>query len=110
MLLLQIGRTANEKKNNFTRSEKRFEKELGNHETLAVIKLVVIKLQEFMVVHYAGPVTYDASNFLEKNNDSLFGNLSQTMSNSANKIVKVCFRKVITENSIQREFIDLIIT
>lgn len=47
------------------------------------------ELKEFVVVHFAGAVTYDASNFLEKNNDSLFGNLKQIMSDSTNEIIKV---------------------
>lgn len=51
--------------------------------------LLKMNFKEFIVVHFAGPVTYDVSEFLEKNNDSLYANLSHMMSNSTNEIVKV---------------------
>lgn len=54
------------------------------------------EFKEFIVVHFAGPVKYDASEFLEKNNDSLYANLSHMMSNSTNEIVKVSLRDVIS--------------
>jgi len=42
-----------------------------------------------VIKRYAGPVTYDASNFLEKNNDSLFGNMSQIKNKGAAFIYSV---------------------
>lgn len=57
------------------------------------------EFKEFVVVHFAGPVTYDASEFLEKNNDSLYANLSHMMSNSTNKIVKVSPRRAVPDRA-----------
>ncbi|XP_025411842.1 myosin-IB [Sipha flava] len=62
------------------------------------IKKTIISPAEFLIVHFAGAVKYDASSFLEKNNDSLFGNLSQIMSNSTNIIIKSCFSDCLTPN------------
>jgi len=39
----------------------------------------VIGLQEFSLVHYAGPVTYDVNGFLDKNSDLLFRDLKQVL-------------------------------
>ena len=33
--------------------------------------------QEFCLVHYAGPVTYDVNGFLDKNSDLLYRDLKQ---------------------------------
>jgi myosin-1 len=52
-----------------------------------------IKLQEFRLIHYAGAVTYNVRGFLEKNNDLLFRDLKETMSNSSNNIVQSVFSK-----------------
>ncbi|KAL5243514.1 hypothetical protein ACI65C_010924 [Semiaphis heraclei] len=62
------------------------------------LKRTKIAPTEFVIKHYAGAVTYDASSFLEKNNDSLFGNLSQIMSNSTNTIIKTIFSDCQTPN------------
>ncbi|XP_053130896.1 unconventional myosin-Ic isoform X1 [Hemicordylus capensis] len=47
--------------------------------------------EEFRLSHYAGEVTYSVAGFLDKNNDLLFRNLKETMSNSENPIVNQCF-------------------
>lgn len=59
-----------------------------------------------MIKHFAGAVTYDASSFLEKNNDSLFGNLSQVMSSSTNPIIKVIHNLYTFEYISYPEFLD----
>ncbi|RZC40033.1 Myosin head domain containing protein, partial [Asbolus verrucosus] len=48
---------------------------------------------EFRLIHYAGAVTYNIKGFLEKNNDLLFRDLRETMSNSSNSIIKSNFPK-----------------
>ncbi|XP_027849458.2 unconventional myosin IC [Aphis gossypii] len=63
-----------------------------------LIKKTIILPTEFIIKHFAGAVTYDASNFLEKNNDFLFGNLSQIMSHSTNAIIKSIFSDCQTPN------------
>ncbi|XP_003247139.1 unconventional myosin IC [Acyrthosiphon pisum] len=61
-------------------------------------KRTIILPTEFVIKHFAGTVTYNASSFLEKNNDSLFGNLSQIMSSSTNEIIKTIFSDCQTPN------------
>ncbi|XP_050424752.1 unconventional myosin IC [Adelges cooleyi] len=61
-------------------------------------KKKAISPMEFEIVHFAGTVRYDASEFLEKNNDPLFGDLSQVMSKSTNEIVKTIFSDCKTPN------------
>lgn len=46
---------------------------------------------EFRLIHYAGDVTYNVSGFLDKNNDLLFRDLKETMSQAENSIVRTCF-------------------
>ncbi|KAF7994644.1 hypothetical protein HCN44_004116 [Aphidius gifuensis] len=46
---------------------------------------------EFMLVHYAGDVTYNVIGFLEKNNDLLFRDLREIMSNTKNSITHAIF-------------------
>lgn len=46
---------------------------------------------EFRLVHYAGDVTYHVQGFLDKNNDLLFRDLKETMSECTNGIIKACF-------------------
>ncbi|XP_012269556.2 unconventional myosin IC [Athalia rosae] len=46
---------------------------------------------EFRLVHYAGEVTYNVNGFLEKNNDLLFRDLREVMSNTSNPITKTVF-------------------
>lgn len=44
-----------------------------------------------MLVHYAGDVTYNVIGFLEKNNDLLFRDLREIMSNTKNSITHAIF-------------------
>jgi len=50
---------------------------------------IILMLQEFRLVHYAGDVTYNVRGFLEKNNDLLFRDLREVMSHTTNSITKV---------------------
>jgi len=45
------------------------------------------------LVHYAGDVTYNINGFLEKNNDLLFRDLKEAMSDSSSEIMKGLFPK-----------------
>ncbi|KAF6200600.1 hypothetical protein GE061_005043 [Apolygus lucorum] len=49
--------------------------------------------EEFVLVHYAGEVTYDVNGFLDKNNDLLFRDLREMMSSTTNTIARVLFPK-----------------
>ncbi|XP_077299658.1 unconventional myosin 61F isoform X2 [Arctopsyche grandis] len=53
---------------------------------------------EFCLVHYAGDVTYNVTGFLEKNNDLLFRDLREVMSQSTNSIVAKCFSNTEWQN------------
>jgi myosin-1 len=74
-------------------------KNLNYHDHFISHKKADIKLQkimgrdEFRLIHYAGAVTYNVRGFLEKNNDLLFRDLKETMSNSSNNIVQSVFSK-----------------
>lgn len=46
---------------------------------------------EFRLIHYAGVVTYNIKNFMEKNNDLLFRDLKETMCHSRSNILKSVF-------------------
>lgn len=46
---------------------------------------------EFQLIHYAGDVTYNTNGFLDKNNDLLFRDLKEVMSQSGNSIIRECF-------------------
>ncbi|KAK2710802.1 hypothetical protein QYM36_012099, partial [Artemia franciscana] len=52
-----------------------------------------IDRDEFRVLHYAGEVTYNVNGFLDKNNDLLFRDLKEAMSNAKNIIAKETFTK-----------------
>lgn len=54
---------------------------------------MLFDFQEFRLVHYAGEVTYNVKTFLEKNNDLLFRDLREVMSNTTNSITKVEYQK-----------------
>eukprot|EP00030_Apusomonadida_sp_AF-17_P005954 a676848_41.p1 GENE.a676848_41~~a676848_41.p1 ORF type:complete len:1040 (+),score=538.78 a676848_41:39-3122(+) len=47
---------------------------------------------DFRIQHYAGPVVYDASGFLDKNRDTLFVDLVHTMLASRHQLVQFVFR------------------
>ena len=48
---------------------------------------------EFRLIHYAGEVTYKVKGFLDKNNDLLFRDLKEAMSETSNTILSKCFPK-----------------
>lgn len=50
-----------------------------------------LQRDEFRLVHYAGDVTYRVEGFLDKNNDLLFRDLKEVMSNSENIIMSKTF-------------------
>nr|CAI5819201.1 unnamed protein product [Callosobruchus analis] len=50
-----------------------------------------MKRDEFKVIHYAGAVTYNVRGFMEKNNDLLFRDLREAMTNSKNSIIHSVF-------------------
>lgn len=43
------------------------------------------------MIHYAGEVTYNVAGFIEKNNDLLFRDLREVMSQSTNSIISSTF-------------------
>jgi len=52
-----------------------------------------IGYDEFRLMHYAGDVTYKSKGFLEKNNDLLYRNIKEHLSNSSNEIISTVFTK-----------------
>lgn len=50
-----------------------------------------VGINEFTLRHYAGDVKYNVDGFLDKNNDLLFRDLKESMSESSNGIVKLLF-------------------
>ncbi|XP_053376054.1 unconventional myosin-Ic-like isoform X2 [Mercenaria mercenaria] len=52
-----------------------------------------IQRDEFRLLHYAGDVTYNVKGFLDKNNDLLFRDLKEAMSETTNLITRECFPK-----------------
>ena len=57
---------------------------------------------QFGVVHFAGPVTYDADHFVERNTDSLPSLLASTMSKARNKIIRAAFQEISNESIARR--------
>ncbi|CAF1217575.1 unnamed protein product [Rotaria magnacalcarata] len=45
----------------------------------------------FGIQHFAGPVSYDCRNFLEKNRDTFSNDLKQVLSRSTNRLIKTIF-------------------
>ncbi|KAL5292703.1 MYO1H family protein [Megaselia abdita] len=54
----------------------------------------VMGRDEFRLSHYAGDVTYSIVGFLDKNNDLLFRDLKETMSQTKNGIIRSCFPEI----------------
>ncbi|XP_013416504.1 unconventional myosin-Ic [Lingula anatina] len=52
-----------------------------------------LKQDEFRILHYAGDVTYKLRGFMDKNNDLLFRNLKEVISESKNRVSSDCFPK-----------------
>ena len=83
-----------------TGSNKAFVEELyrrNNSITSPLIKKKLYRKHEFGIKHYAGHVTYDATNFIEKNQD--------TLPKDVEKRVKLCGNKLIREILIKREVV-----
>ena len=53
--------------------------------------------QQFIVVHYAGSVTYDIEGFVEKNKDTVSGLITETLANSKHSIVSSIYKPIYTE-------------
>lgn len=62
-----------------------------SHEKADVKLQKIMSRDEFRLIHYAGAVTYNIKTFLEKNNDLLFRDLRETMTNSTNNIIQAVF-------------------
>ncbi|CAH0548019.1 unnamed protein product [Brassicogethes aeneus] len=77
----------------------KFNTYLSGHNHYISHKKASIKVQktmgrdEFLIIHYAGHVTYNVKTFIEKNNDLLFRDLKEAMSNSSNSILNTVFTK-----------------
>jgi len=55
--------------------------------TAIIIIMYVCVCQEFCLVHYAGPVTYDVNGFLDKNSDLLFRDLKQVFTVNCSYVI-----------------------
>ncbi|KAJ8304543.1 hypothetical protein KUTeg_018126 [Tegillarca granosa] len=60
------------------------------------VKSQQTKSTKFTINHYAGKVTYDAENWLEKNRDTLPHGVMEMLQCSSNDLVKLIFRGQIT--------------
>ncbi|XP_065319016.1 unconventional myosin-Ic-like [Gordionus sp. m RMFG-2023] len=49
---------------------------------------------DFSITHYAGPVTYNITNFLEKNKDLLYRNMKKVLIETKHSILSKCFTEV----------------
>jgi myosin heavy subunit len=54
----------------------------------------------FTINHYAGKVTYNAENFLEKNRDSLPYRVAELLRNSSNEILSEIFTTITMTNQL----------
>ncbi|XP_017482832.1 PREDICTED: unconventional myosin-Id-like [Rhagoletis zephyria] len=62
----------------------------------------LVHSQHFRIRHYAGPVTYDVTGFIEKNRDTLFQDFKRLLYSSKNKVISVMWpegAKSVTEVS-----------
>ncbi|KAM9391983.1 unconventional myosin-Ih [Pholidichthys leucotaenia] len=75
----------------------RLEDKMGNHPHFVTHKLAdkmtrkTLERGDFRLLHYAGEVTYCVVGFLDKNNDLLYRNIKDLMSQSKNTIIYDCF-------------------
>ena len=47
--------------------------------------------EDFLVHHFAGPIVYTVSNFVDKNRDALFGHVYDVLAGSSAPVVAACF-------------------
>jgi len=64
-----------------------------SHSTGSSQQKKTILREEFRLIHYAGEVTYNATGFVEKNNDRLYRDLKEVMCRTTNLIASSCFPK-----------------
>ncbi|XP_070689239.1 unconventional myosin-Ih [Pempheris klunzingeri] len=82
----------------------RLEDKMGNHPHFVTHKLAdkmtrkTLERGDFRLLHYAGEVTYCVVGFLDKNNDLLYRNIKDLISQSKNAIVRECFSTVDPDN------------
>ncbi|XP_058387606.1 unconventional myosin-Ih isoform X1 [Diceros bicornis minor] len=82
----------------------KLEEKVGKHAHFQTRKLAGPKgrkrigWMEFLLLHYAGEVTYCTKGFLEKNNDLLYRHLKEVLCRSKNSILKECFLVAELEN------------
>lgn len=62
-----------------------------SHKNASTFVQKTLNREDFRLVHYAGEVTYHVHGFLDKNNDLLFRDLKEVMSQTQNSISKRCF-------------------
>lgn len=61
------------------------------HQNASTAVQKTMNREDFRLVHYAGDVTYIVNGFLDKNNDLLFRDLKEVMSQTSNSISSQCF-------------------
>ncbi|XP_070820436.1 unconventional myosin-Ih [Chaetodon trifascialis] len=82
----------------------RLEEKMGNHPHFVTHKLAdkmtrkTLERGDFRLLHYAGEVTYCVVGFLDKNNDLLYRNIKDLISQSKNAIVRECFSTVDSDS------------
>ena len=54
---------------------------------------------QFVVVHYAGSVTYDVDGFVEKNKDSVTNLITEALAESKSGVVKAIYEPIFQEQS-----------
>ncbi|XP_071116024.1 unconventional myosin-Ic-like isoform X1 [Haliotis cracherodii] len=62
-----------------------------SHKTADATTRKTIQRDEFRLIHYAGHVTYNVRGFLDKNNNLLYRDLKEAMSQTGNIITSQCF-------------------
>lgn len=78
---------------------KKLEETVGKHPHFVTHALADSKVRktmqydEFRLMHYAGEVTYGVEGFLDKNNDLLFRDLKEAMTDASNIVIKDTFQK-----------------
>ena len=52
------------------------------------------RAEQFIIVHYAGEVTYDIEGFVEKNKDSISNLINKIMASSRQSIIKSIYEPI----------------